>query len=190
MSDKPIWPLPGRWPESTQAGRTLRITWEAAAAWIAIALDALHEDVVLQEVLILRSWSISAWIECRGSKFLFKANCLGIYDDAPEIYRALTRLVPHTTPELIADRCDASGLWMLFHYAPGRDVKDVGKRAILGDMAKLIARIQTARAEARWDRRFAILDLRVGGSVGALRTLIDRIDDQYLPQAAPDIEIP
>ena len=126
VNPSPTWPREGDWPTGSQRGRNLSLLWTSVAEWISDTMGVPEEQVVLREVFILRSWSISARVEAGSSQFVFKANCLRIYDGAPAVYHALSQLRPETTPDLICHKRDPSGLWMLFRFVPGTNVRDLG----------------------------------------------------------------
>ncbi len=184
------WPSVHEWPTGTQGGHNLRLPWPKVARWIGESVGIPTDQVTLNDVFILRSWSISAHVVARSTPFVFKANCLKIYDDAPRVYRALNELAPNTTPELISHRMNGSALWMLFHYVRGSNVGEIGKGTLLSDTARRVGEIQTGWSKTHASNEFDILDLRVERTTDMLLVLIERLEDQYLCRADDDTAIP
>lgn len=190
MAKKTDWPLEDDWPTGTQGGRNLGLSWAEVARWIGESLNLSPEQVVLREVFVLRSWSVSAHIVVENDSFFFKANCLGIYNGAPRVYRFLSEFCPGTTLELITHRSDTSSLWMFFHYVPGTNVEDLGQGQLLNDMALQVGEIQSAWAREGSPDPAGILDLRVERTAEMLQVLIERLEDQYLSQVGDRDTIP
>ncbi len=177
------WPSTDRWPRPDQGGHIdgLPPSLTAVRQWIAEVTAVALEEVILTDILVLRSWSMAAKFEVGGLQAIFKCNRLPLYSKCGTIHSLLADCMPLIVPKLASYRDEPGASWTLFWWSEGQPLEDVepGRSEHLAATAAAMAKLQMAFSSIQ-DERVALIPRFETRQIPAmLESLIDRIDTYY-----------
>ena len=172
------WPDPADWPPLSKGG-VLDVSPPHLEDVLAFLTDATGEPRPgLKKILGMNGFSVSAVFDVSGTGVVFKCNWCPLFQQHPRILRLLNEGMPGATPEVIADRVDGRGAWVLTERISGETIQAAGAPDLIGDAARRMGEIQVAFAALREDR---VSELRrFPPRTEMLSFLIDTVERKYL----------
>jgi len=138
------------------------------------------EDIGLEEILALRSWSVAAKFRIGSAEAIYKCNRLPLYSRSGTIHAILAERMPHAVPQLIGYRDEEGFSWTLCWWASGTSLEDCGRSDLFYAAAETMAEIQMAFTEVADERVASLPRYWETSQIPAmLETLIERIESYY-----------
>jgi hypothetical protein len=106
----------------------------------------------LKGCLAVNGWSVAAVFSVKDEGVVFKANWCPLFQSHGQILRLLAECAPLSVPEVLAERTDSRGAWVLMRVIRGQTVQATAERRLLSEMAHQMAGIQTAFSELELDK--------------------------------------
>ena len=176
------WPSSDRWPQPDQGGYIDSDPPLLAdvTEWIAQVMDASSTDVVLRQILALKSWSMAARFRIGSTEVIYKCNLLDLYSNSGLIHAILVDSIPQSVPQLVGYRDEDGYSWTLFRWTPGISLEDSGQPNLLPVAAETLANIQLAFSGVANERLSRLSRYRETSRIPEmLETLIERIEEYY-----------
>lgn len=143
-------------------------------------MDVSNTDVVLQQILALKSWSMAARFRVGSTEVVYKCNLLDLYSNSGLIHSILVDSIPESVPQLVGYRDEDGYSWTLFRWTPGISLEESERPDLLPTAAETLAHIQLAFSDAANEGLSRLPRYRETCRIfQMLEMLIERIEDYY-----------